>query len=155
MAAASWPRRRRDQALILQAGLRTGYHAGRDARDPDPSWADVWDSAAALAAHVRADPAAVAGKRVVDLGCGLGVVGLNAALAGAASVALVDREPEALHCAMVAAARMALDIFSAAASPRRLAGRFCGHGVAAASHGRSASLPRRRRDFQRRPVSKR
>lgn len=77
---------------------------GRDARDPDPSWGEVWGSARALAAFVRRGDARVDGARVVDLGCGLGVVGINAALAGASSVCFVDREPEALHCAMASAA---------------------------------------------------
>ena len=76
---------------------------GRAARDPDPSWADVWDSAACLAQHVRATPADVQDKRVVELGSGLGVCGIAAALSGAKSVEFVDREPEALHCAMATA----------------------------------------------------
>ena len=76
---------------------------GRAARDPDPSWADVWDSAACLAAYVKANPADVAKRRVVELGSGLGVVGAVAALSGAKSVEFVDREPEALHCAMATA----------------------------------------------------
>eukprot|EP00629_Pelagomonadales_sp_RCC1024_P006362 CAMPEP_0119263004 /NCGR_PEP_ID=MMETSP1329-20130426/2548_1 /TAXON_ID=114041 /ORGANISM="Genus nov. species nov., Strain RCC1024" /LENGTH=245 /DNA_ID=CAMNT_0007262695 /DNA_START=210 /DNA_END=944 /DNA_ORIENTATION=+ len=76
---------------------------GRSARDPDPSWADVWDSARHLSAYIRRHPETVEGRTVVDLGCGLGVVGISAALAGA-DVALLDREPEALHCAMSTAA---------------------------------------------------
>ena len=75
----------------------------RAARDPDPSWADVWDSAACLAAYVKANPEDVAKRRVVELGSGLGVVGAVAALSGARSVEFVDREPEALHCAMATA----------------------------------------------------
>ena len=76
---------------------------GRDARDPDPSWGDVWDSARQLGAFLRRGGGDVAGRRCVDLGCGLGVVGLAAAAAGA-TVTLVDREPECLHCAMATAA---------------------------------------------------
>ena len=88
---------------------------GRDARDPDPSWGDVWDSARALAAHLRSDARSVAGLRCVELGAGLGVVGLAAARAGAAAVTLVDREPECLHCAMATASLNGLSAGAAGA----------------------------------------
>ena len=76
---------------------------GRDERDPDPSWGDVWDSARHLAAYVKRGGGDITGERVVELGCGLGVVGIAAAKAGASAVVLVDREPECLHCALATA----------------------------------------------------
>ncbi|KAF8060503.1 Mettl20 [Scenedesmus sp. PABB004] len=72
--------------------------------DGDPYWCRVWPSAIALASQLLARPALVAGKRVADLGAGLGVAGIAAALAGAAEVVLLDREPMALQCALMSAA---------------------------------------------------
>ena len=72
--------------------------------DCDPYWTRVWPSAVALAHQLLARPELVAGARVADLGAGLGVAGLAAALAGAAEVVLLDREPLALQCAALSAA---------------------------------------------------
>ena len=68
--------------------------------DADSSWASVWPAAANLAYFVANAPSLVQGRRVAELGAGLGIVGLTAAKVGAATVTLVDREPLALHCAM-------------------------------------------------------
>ena len=71
--------------------------------DEDPHWADLWQGSVALAEEVLANPETVRGKRVVDLGTGLGLAGIAAALAGAKEVVLTDREPRALYCALCAA----------------------------------------------------
>ncbi|CAE8583104.1 unnamed protein product [Polarella glacialis] len=79
------------------------WYAGRGDMEADPSWAHVWPSAAALAGLLASTPSLVLGLRVAELGAGLGITGLAAALAGAAEVTLLDREPLALHCAMASA----------------------------------------------------
>ena len=63
----------------------------------------MWPAAAALATYVTAQPQAVRDRAVVDLGAGLGAVGLTAASFGASSVTLIDSGPLALHCAMATA----------------------------------------------------
>jgi len=60
-----------------------------------PYWAELWPSAVALAEHVLARPDTVAGKRAVELGCGLALTGLCAMAAGA-QVLFTDYEPDAL-----------------------------------------------------------
>jgi predicted nicotinamide N-methyase len=63
--------------------------------DPDedrlPFWAELWPSGTALARALATRP--LAGLRVLELGCGLGLVSVTAALAGA-RVPAVDRSPE-------------------------------------------------------------
>jgi predicted nicotinamide N-methyase len=58
-----------------------------------PYWAYYWAGGLALARHVLDRPAVVAGRRVLDLGAGSGLVAIAAARAGAASViaAEIDR----------------------------------------------------------------
>ncbi len=58
-----------------------------------PFWIWPWESAQALAAYVIDLP--IVSKSVLDLGCGLGLVGTVAASCGA-QVVLVDAVPEAL-----------------------------------------------------------
>jgi predicted nicotinamide N-methyase len=57
---------------------------------PPPYWAFAWAGGQALARHVLDTPGIVAGKRVLDLGSGSGLVGIAAAKAGAASVLAAD-----------------------------------------------------------------
>ncbi|GLC46867.1 hypothetical protein PLESTM_001936200 [Pleodorina starrii] len=77
--------------------------------DADPYWTRAWPSAIALAATVLSRPELVAGKVVADLGAGLGLAGMAAAIAGAREVVLLDREPAALQCALLSAAATGLD----------------------------------------------
>ncbi|MGN6515847.1 MAG: class I SAM-dependent methyltransferase [Rhizomicrobium sp.] len=64
---------------------------------PPPYWAFAWAGGQALARYVLDNPGAVRGRRVLDFGSGSGLVGIAAAMAGAASVlsADIDRYAEA------------------------------------------------------------
>jgi predicted nicotinamide N-methyase len=60
-----------------------------------PMWAFCWASGQALARFLLDHPERVAGLRVVDFGCGSGVVAIAAAMAGAREVSAVDADAEA------------------------------------------------------------
>ncbi len=59
-----------------------------------PYWSEIWASSVSLAGWCLASPL-VRGKRVLELGCGVGLAGIAAAFAGAA-VLLTDYEEDAL-----------------------------------------------------------
>ena len=63
---------------------------------PPPFWAFPWPGGVALARYLLDTPAVVAGRRVVDVGCGGGLVSLAALRAGAADVLALDLDPLAL-----------------------------------------------------------
>ena len=60
-----------------------------------PFWASAWLGGQALARFVLDHPETVAGRRVLDLAAGSGLVGIAASLAGAASVTANDIDPYA------------------------------------------------------------
>jgi predicted nicotinamide N-methyase len=64
---------------------------------PPPFWAFAWAGGQALARHVLDNPGLVAGKRVLDLAAGSGLVGIAAAMAGAAPVIAADIDPICDH----------------------------------------------------------
>jgi predicted nicotinamide N-methyase len=67
---------------------------------PPPYWAFAWAGGQALARHILDNPGLVAGKRVLDIGSGSGLVGIAAAKAGAATVLAADID--AFACAAIA-----------------------------------------------------
>ncbi len=60
---------------------------------PPPFWAFAWAGGQGLARWLLDHPAEVAGKRVLDLAAGSGLVGIAAMQAGAASVLCADIDP--------------------------------------------------------------
>jgi predicted nicotinamide N-methyase len=74
-----------------------------EALSPFPYGLLLWESALALASYLAADPDLVAGRRVLELGAGVGLPGLVARSLGA-SVTQTDHQPEALLLARVNAA---------------------------------------------------
>ena len=61
-----------------------------------PFWASAWAGGQAVARYVLDHPEVVAGRRVLDLAAGSGLVAVAAAKAGAASVTANDIDPYAL-----------------------------------------------------------
>jgi predicted nicotinamide N-methyase len=80
-----------------------------DGGDP-PFWAFAWAGGQALARHVLDHPGLVAGRRVLDLASGSGIVGIAAAKAGAAAVVASDSDARARIAATRNAALNGVDL---------------------------------------------
>lgn len=65
--------------------------------DEPPYWCFCWASGLALAQWILQHPEHVAGKRVIDVGAGSGIVALAAKQAGASTVVACDLDPTALQ----------------------------------------------------------
>jgi predicted nicotinamide N-methyase len=63
--------------------------------DASPYWAYPWAGGVGLARYILDHPEALAGRRVLDLGAGSGLVGLAAARAGAKMVIAAEIDPYA------------------------------------------------------------
>lgn len=75
--------------------IRRGEWARATMRGAEPPyWVQVWPASVAVARLLARLPG-LAGQRLLDLGCGLGVPGVAAVRAGA-QVTFADREPDAL-----------------------------------------------------------
>lgn len=66
-----------------------------------PYWAHLWGGGLALGRYLAERPETVAGRRVLDLGTGSGLVGIVAARLGARVVTAVDVDPFAVAAARV------------------------------------------------------
>ena len=77
--------------------------AGKTGLDP-PFWAFAWAGGLALARYLLDRPEVVAGRAVIDIASGSGLVAIAAALAGAASVTAYDIDPLAAEAITVNAA---------------------------------------------------
>jgi predicted nicotinamide N-methyase len=108
------------QRLALPGGELTVLQPSDAAELPDdgavewaplvPYWSVLWRSGVALARDLGGAP--LRGRRVVELGCGLGVPSLVAARAGA-TVLATDEDPEALELVARNARENRLDVATA------------------------------------------
>ncbi|MFG1920031.1 class I SAM-dependent methyltransferase [Micromonospora sp. NPDC048898] len=80
---------------------------------PAPYWASAWAGGQALARHLLDHPELAAGRRVLDLASGSGLVAIAAALAGATEVVANDIDPYAVAAVTLNARanRVAVDVF--------------------------------------------
>jgi len=81
-----------EDAILLGARLETAV--GHPL--PPPYWASAWAGGQALARYVLDHPELVAGRTVLDVASGSGLVAIAAALAGAAAVTANDLDAYAL-----------------------------------------------------------
>ena len=87
-------------ALHLAANARNVFAAAHaafgDGASQQPYWAFAWPGGQALARHLLDTPQDVAGRRVLDLGCGSGLLAIAAKLAGARAALANDIDPVAV-----------------------------------------------------------
>ncbi|BCJ75053.1 50S ribosomal protein L11 methyltransferase [Catellatospora sp. IY07-71] len=88
-----------DDAIVLRARLEAQVGPGLT-----PFWANAWAGGQALARYVLDHPQSVAGRRVLDVASGSGLVAIAAAKAGAAEVTANDIDPYALAAVAMNAA---------------------------------------------------
>ncbi|EJT05312.1 50S ribosomal protein L11 methyltransferase [Rhizobium sp. CCGE 510] len=105
------------EILLHTAGPASGLWrlAGRGETDPPPYWAYPWAGGAVLARHLLDRPETVAGRRVLDLGAGSGLVAIAAVKAGAATVTAVDVDANAIAAIGLNAALNGVKIVAVAA----------------------------------------
>ena len=75
-----------------------------------PFWAFAWAGGRALACYIANNHHLVEGKRVLDFGCGSGIAGIAAGMAGASEVWVADLDPNALMATRVNAALNGIDV---------------------------------------------
>jgi predicted nicotinamide N-methyase len=95
-----------EDPTILWARLQ----AGAGGPVPAPFWASAWTGGQAVARYVLDHPETVAGRRVLDLASGSGIVAIAAALAGATLVTANDIDPGAAVAIRANAEANAVDI---------------------------------------------
>lgn len=93
---------------------RTESAAGRTGLEP-PFWAFAWAGGQALSRYLLDHPETVAGRDVIDLASGSGLVAIAAALAGAAAVTAYDIDPLAAAAIAVNAAANGVAVHAACA----------------------------------------
>lgn len=68
-----------------------------------PYWAELWASSVYLSVRILENPELVAGKRVLEVGAGVGLPGVAAAKACAREVVISDLAPQAIDAARITA----------------------------------------------------
>ena len=94
--------------FVPEVSLRTAAEPfglwGRTERDAPPFWAFPWAGGQGLARYVLDHPETVAGRRVLDVASGSGLVAIAAAKAGALTVTAGDIDENAMAAIMLNAA---------------------------------------------------
>jgi predicted nicotinamide N-methyase len=103
------------RSLELLTASAVDVLSARGQPGPLPYWAVAWPAGLALARHLSGLP--LANARVLELGCGVGVSGLGAALAGG-KVLLTDCERWALRLAQINSRQNGLRLHALAADWR-------------------------------------
>jgi predicted nicotinamide N-methyase len=82
--------------LIKDLDEALDYYVKTSPSDTDkiPYFTHLWESARVLAGHLVSHPGLCRGKRVLELGCGLGLPSLCASALGAAAVTASDFHPD-------------------------------------------------------------
>jgi predicted nicotinamide N-methyase len=94
-----------DEPISLWVETEAG---GRE--QPPPFWAFAWAGGQALARHVLDAPELVAGRDVLDLATGSGLIAIAAARAGARAVTANDIDPLSLAAARANATANGVDV---------------------------------------------
>ncbi|GLI02367.1 class I SAM-dependent methyltransferase [Phytohabitans aurantiacus] len=81
-----------EDAIVLWARLE----AAAGVSLPAPYWASAWVGGQAVARYVLDHPESVAGRSVLDLASGSGIVAIAAAMAGATDVTATEIDPNAI-----------------------------------------------------------
>ena len=102
--------------IAEDVALEAGCAELADGEAP-PFWAFAWGSGQALARYLLDQPERVRDRRVLDLGCGSGLVAIAAALAGASEVVALDLDPQARRAAELNAARNGVRLRSVSSAP--------------------------------------
>lgn len=94
------------EILLHKAGPKSGLWrlAEADSAFDTPYWAYDWGGGLALARHILNCPESVAGRSVLDLGAGSGIVGIAAAKSGAQRVIAADIDRYAIAATSLNAA---------------------------------------------------
>ncbi|WP_239075424.1 class I SAM-dependent methyltransferase [Planosporangium flavigriseum] len=81
-----------EDAIVLRARLEAQVGGALQ----QPFWADAWVGGQVLARYIVDHPDVVAGRRVLDVASGSGLIAIAAAMAGAAAVTANEIDPYAL-----------------------------------------------------------